>query len=224
MLCASQGELQVFVEPFLPRVELVVVGTSPVARALVRLAGALEFDVWACDPEASMQTFPEANRLVDSLDALRPQLSRQHYVVVATINSYDEEALRVALESDASYVGVVASQRRFATLPTTLRDLGVTEDHLGKLKRPKGLPGTALRPSEIAFSVLAELVEARRQHVGLDFDAPPPERAEAIDPICGMTVDIATARHTAERDDTRYYFCCAGCRAQFVAQRPASAG
>src|SRR5262249_6501301 len=57
MLCASEGELQVFVEPFLPRRELVIVGASPAARALARLGGPLEFDVWACDPEADMESF-----------------------------------------------------------------------------------------------------------------------------------------------------------------------
>ena len=217
MLCASEGELQVFVEPFLPRIELVVIGASPVARALARLAGQLDFEVWACDPEADMELFPDAERLVPSLDALQPQLTARNYVVVATINTYDEDAVRAALESDASYVGLVASQKRFAVVQAALREQGVTDDRLERLRRPKGLPGPALRPGEIAFSVLAELIEARRQHPDLHPEAPPtPPRAEAIDPICGMTVDIATARFTAERDGQTYYFCCPACRKQFL--------
>lgn len=219
MLCASEGELQVFVEPFLPRIELVVIGSSPVARALSRLAAALEFDVWACDVDADMVTFPDAARLVNDLEALRPQLTSRHYVVVATINTYDEDAIRIALEQDAAYVGVIASQKRLGAITATLRDRGVSEERLARLKRPKGLPGPALRPSEIAFSVLADLIEARRQHVGLEApEAPPAPRAEAIDPICGMTVDVATARHTAVHDGTTHYFCCAGCKAQFEAR------
>lgn len=222
MLCASEGELQVFVEPFLPRVELVVVGASPVARTLARMASMLDFEVWACDPEADMEAFPDAARLVPELGALGPQLTARHFVVVATINTYDEDAVRAALDSDAAYVGLVASQKRLTALLATLREQGLSEERLSRLRRPKGLPGPALHPGEIAFSVMADLLDARKQHRDTLLDAhsapAPPLRAEAIDPICGMTVDVATARFTAERDGQTYYFCCPACRKQFLKQ------
>lgn len=216
MLCASKGELQIFVEPFLPRIDLVVIGATPVARALARLGAVLDFDVWACDPEADMQAFPDATRLVQRLDALTPQLTAHSYVLVATMNTYDEEAAEVALASAASYVGVVASVRRFAAIQAYLRERGLSAERLSRLKRPKGLPGSARVPGEIAFSAMAEVLEARHQRGGLDAEAPPAApRAEATDPICGMTVDVATARYTSERDRVHYYFCCAGCQAAF---------
>ena len=220
MLCASEGELQVFVEPFLPRIELVVVGASPVARTLARMASLLDFEVWACDPEADMDAFPDADRLVPDLAALQPQLTARNFVVVATINTYDEDAVRAALDSEAAYVGLVASQKRFAALTATLREQGVSEERLSRLRRPKGLPGPALHPGEIAFSVLADLLDARKHHRDIEASVrpAPPARAEAIDPICGMTVDIATACFTAERDGQTYYFCCPACRKQFLAQ------
>ena len=218
MLCASEGELQVFVEPFLPRIELVVIGASPVARTLAQLGSLLDFDVWACDPAADMEAFPEADRLVQSLGMLRPQLTARNYVVVATINAYDEEAVATALESDASYVGLVASQKRMTAIRAVMRQRGISEERVRRLERPKGLPGPAVRPSEIAFSVMAALMEVRRRHVGLDLESAAPARTEAIDPICGMTVDIATAQYTLERDGQTYYFCCSGCRARFAAQ------
>lgn len=216
MLCASKGELQIFVEPFLPRIDLVVIGATPVARALARLGAVLDFDVWACDPEADMQAFPDATRLVQRLDALTPQLTAHSYVLVATMNTYDEEAAEAALASAASYVGVVASVRRFSAIQAYLRERGLSAERLSRLKRPKGLPGSARVPGEIAFSAMAEVLEARRQRVGLDAEAPrAAPRAEATDPICGMTVDVATARYTSERDGVHYYFCCAGCQAAF---------
>jgi len=215
MLCGSQGELQVFVEPFLPQPALAVIGSSTVARALVRLASALDFEAWACDPLADMETFPDADRLTPSLDALMPQLTQRNYVIIATIGEYDEEAARAALESSASYVGLVASNKRHRDLQAYLQEQGLAQDRVVSLKRPKGLPGFTIKPEEIAFSVMAELIEARRQRVGVGAAATPPERTEAVDPICGMTVDVATARYTSVRDGVTYYFCCAGCKTRF---------
>ncbi|HEU5345928.1 MAG TPA: XdhC family protein [Ktedonobacterales bacterium] len=220
MLCGSQGELQVFVEPFLPRPTVVVIGSSVVARTLARLASTLDFEAWACDPLADMQTFPEVDRLVPTLDALAPQISERSYVIVATIGEYDEEAALAAVESPATYVGLVASNKRLSAVRAYLIERGVTRERAETLRRPKGLPGFVIKPEEIAFSVMAELIEARRQRVGMgDATATqPPERAEAIDPICGMTVDIATARYTAERDGETFYFCCSGCKRTFEKQ------
>jgi|SRR5579859_5399771 len=217
MTCAGQGELQIFIEPFLPKVELVIIGASPVARMLAQFGGLLEFDVWACDPDADMEAFPEADRLIESLEALRSQLTTRSYVVVATFGSYDEAALQIALESSASYVGLVASQKRLAAVQTYLQEHGMPEEQLERLKRPQGLPGQMLQPAEIAFSVIAELLELRRQRAGLAPEEAPAKRAEAIDPICGMTVDIATALYKTERNGQMYYFCCAGCQAKFEA-------
>jgi YHS domain-containing protein len=74
----------------------------------------------------------------------------------------------------------------------------------------------------VALSILAEIVQ--RQPSGARVDtganatavAAAPVPATAVDPVCQMTVDIATARHTAELDGVTYYFCCPHCRARFV--------
>jgi xanthine dehydrogenase accessory factor len=155
---------------------------------------------------------------VQSLDALAPHIAPHSYVLVATMNTYDEEAVEAALKSEASYVGVVASMRRFAAIQAYLADRALSAERIARLKRPKGTAGSARIPGEIAFSVLAELLEARHQRLGLDVDAPAAApRATATDPICGMTVDVATARYITERDGQRYYFCCAGCQQAFEA-------
>lgn len=217
MLCASGGELQIFVEPFLPKMELAVIGASPVAEGLVRLGAVLDFEVWACDPGADMESFSDASQLIPDLAALRAQLGAHSYVVVATLNTYDEDAVMAALSSAASYVGVVASRKRFEELQKYLRQRGMTDEQIGRLKRPNGLPGAGLRPGEIAFSVMAELLEARRRHIGMALESAVAPREEATDPICGMKVDIATARYKSERDGKTFYFCCAGCQGSFEA-------
>jgi xanthine dehydrogenase accessory factor len=218
MLCAGQGELQVFIEPFLPKTALVVVGDSTVARALARFAALLNFEVWACDPLADMESFPDAGRLVPGLDALKPQLTERNFVVIATIGEYDEDAAQVALDSSASYVGLVASNKRLAAVKKELGERGLLEEQLSRLKRPAGLKSFVIKPEEIAFSVMAELIEARHLGLGTLTQVPPPQRAEAIDPICGMTVDIATASYTSVRDGETFYFCCAGCKKTFEKQ------
>src|SRR5581483_10051432 len=130
-------------------------------------------------------------------------LSERSLVVVATIGQYDEDAVAAALESHAAYVGLVASQRRLA-------------EGLARIRRPAGLPAKTVLPSEIAFSVMAELLEVRREHRGLASEtAAAPEVAEAVDPICGMTVSVAGARYTSQREGRTYYFCCAGCKSKF---------
>lgn len=221
MLCAGKGELQVFVEPFLPRTALVVIGDSTVARTLSRLATLLDFEVWVCDPLADMEHFPDADRLVPTIDALKPQLTERNFVIVATIGEYDEDAVKTALDSPASYVGLVASNKRLATVKAFLGDLGYGDEQLARLKRPAGLSSFVTKPEEIAFSVMAELIEARHQGLGTLTHVPPPQRAEAIDPICGMTVDIATAHYSSVRDGQTYYFCCPGCKKTFEKQATA---
>jgi xanthine dehydrogenase accessory factor len=218
MLCAGQGELQVFVEPYLPKVALVVIGDSSVARALAQFASLLDFEVWVCDPLADMEGFPGVDRLVPMLDALRPLLTERNYIIIATIGEYDEDAAKMALESSASFVGMVASNKRLAAVRKYLTENGLASVDVDRLKRPVGLSTFVVKPEEIAFSVMAELIAARHQGLGVLTHPPVQQRAEAIDPICGMTVDIATARYTTARHGKTYYFCCAGCRTTFEKQ------
>jgi xanthine dehydrogenase accessory factor len=116
---------------------------------------------------------------------------------------------------------MVASRRRAEGLIAELRAEGVTEDVLARLKAPAGLDIGAATGPEIALSILAEIVQRRRARSRPPESAPQPEAAPghgvAIDPICGMQVDIASARWTAERNGQTFYFCAPGCRRAFVA-------
>ena len=93
------------------------------------------------------------------------------------------------------------------------------------MRCPAGLSLGGVTPSEIALSIAAEMLQVRRQRAATpaataertDSDAPPPEPApsEAIDPVCGMTVEVATARYTAQHEMQSYYFCSVRCRESF---------
>src|SRR5262245_48014165 len=101
MTCASQGALEIFVEPFLPRPELVVIGETPVAQALARFGALVDFSVCVSDPAATREHFPDAEILYAQLEAVRTRISPRSYVVIATQGAYDEEALAALIETPA---------------------------------------------------------------------------------------------------------------------------
>ena len=86
---------------------------------------------------------------------------------------------------------------------------------------PAGLDLGHVTHEEIAVAILAELVKFRAagRLQGSAMVADAPAREEAVDPVCGMTVQVAGARHRLERDGTTYYFCCAGCLTSFEASQ-----
>ncbi len=217
MTCASGGTLEVYIEPHLPRLQLVVIGHLPIAEALAALAKNLGYEVMVMGLDASSDRFPTADRVLDRLDFSQLKPTPQTYIVVASHGNYDEEALEGALKSDASYVALVASKKRTAAVLEYLREAGLTEERLARLKYPAGLDIGAVTPEEIALSILAEIVQFRRRRV----DTLPQTQTltqtptEALDPVCGMTVEIAAARYIAEYNGQPYYFCSAGCKRSF---------
>ena len=244
MTCHSGGTVEIYIDPLLPPARLVVFGTSPVARALATLAKAMEFAVVAVDPEADRTAFPTADDVLTTLDGTElrqlPGLHGAHvHAVVATMGQNDEEALTAALALEPFYVGVVSSRKRFAELRTSVGERGVAVRLLDAVKAPAGLDIGARRPEEIALSILAEIVQYRQApalpksspsrrapHVpiapetaetGLPVAPEPPASETAIDPVCGMTVTIATAKHVAEHAGRTYYFCAGGCKSRFMA-------
>jgi xanthine dehydrogenase accessory factor len=220
MTCHSGGTVEIYLEPVLPAPRLVVFGVSPTARALVRLGKAMGYSVVAVDPTAEPDLFPEADQVVTDLGRA-PRLyapsKGPRFAVVATLGERDEAAIRDALALAPSYLGVVASRKRFAQMRETLLDGGVTAAAIDTIRSPAGVRIGAERPEEIALSVLAEIVEQQRAAPAAGKETVSDGTAEAIDPICGMSVTIANARHTAEHAGRTWYFCCGGCRERFLA-------
>ena len=219
MTCQSEGTLAIYLEPWLPKPELVVIGQSPMARSLVSLGDRLGFRVSACDPAATGELFPEAENLVQELSDVRQRVGPRSFVVVATMGHYDEEALEVALSGQASYVGMVASPRRGKAVIDYLRGKGTPDASLDMVKYPAGMDIGAETPEEIALSILTEIVQTmrtERQGVSLEpADQCDSEPAESIDPICNMTVRVADSRYYSTYNGTTFHFCCLPCKEQF---------
>ena len=114
-------------------------------------------------------------------------------------------------------MSLVASPTRARVVAESLRARGVPDDRLRRLKAPAGLDLGAVTPEEIAVSILAEIVERRRRpraEASVPV-VPAPAPTTARDPVCGMTVTIATARHRSEGLPGPIYFCCGGCKQRY---------
>jgi len=160
-MCPSQGSMDIFVEPVLPRPQVMVCGSSPVAVAVADLARRMGFAVTACAPAAEQSAFGEVERRIEgyALPVTEPGL---RYVVVSTQGRGDEAALLAALATEADYVAFVGSRRKAEVLKSALAARGVAAERLARLKAPAGLDLGAITPDEIALSILAEIVAVRR--------------------------------------------------------------
>jgi xanthine dehydrogenase accessory factor len=195
MTCHSGGSVEIYLQPVLPAPRLAVFGDSPTANALRALGQTLGY-------------------------SLREGTSSPVFAVVASLGEDDEAAIRAALDLRPEYLGVVASAKRFAEMRETLTAQGVASEALDSIRCPAGLKIGARTPEEIALSILAQIVEQRRSSAAAEprIQEAVPAPLTAIDPICGMTVEVATARHTAEHAGGTWYFCCGGCRTKFLAE------
>jgi xanthine dehydrogenase accessory factor len=217
MTCHSGGSVEIHIQPVLPAPLLLVYGLTPAARALVRLGAAMGYRVWAVDPAADRADLPAAEAVFTDPGALTPPSGGERLAVVATQGEWDEEAVLAALVHAPTYLGVVVSARRAEELRAFLEKKVPEAQRPGLegLHAPAGLHIGAQRGEEIALSILAEIVERRAAARASAPKAAPPQES-AVDPVCGMTVATATARHRAEHGGRTYYFCCGGCREKFA--------
>jgi xanthine dehydrogenase accessory factor len=210
--CLSGGAIEIFLEPAPPAPRVLVVGDTPIAAAVRRIGEQLGLEMVA-------------------VDGGEPEPGSGDLALVVAAHGRDElRPLRRALESGVSYVGLVASPKRGAGVIEQLRADGLAEDLLALIEVPAGIAIGARTAAEIALSILARIVEVRRD---ADAAAPPDAGSEsgrpdtaasappaplAVDPICGMTVAAVASTLSLERDGERFYFCGQSCKSKFEAQ------
>jgi xanthine dehydrogenase accessory factor len=211
--CQSEGALEVYIEPVLPVPHLVIVGSSPMARTLAELARALD---WCTD-------------LVSPREFGAEHADERSLVIVATQGHGDEDMIERAVAIRPAYLGLVASRRRGEAVLGYLAERGVPKDQLDRVHAPAGLDLGKTSHEEVAVAILAELVKLRASGVFAPVPAPRAEPAsgrkgearrelklaDAVDPVCGMTVMANGAAMRVEHNGITYYFCCAGCRRTF---------
>jgi xanthine dehydrogenase accessory factor len=198
MTCEGGGSLEIYLDPFLPKPQLVVVGSSPVAEIVAQLGALLDFKVIAADTDFS---------------SVKDQINESSYVVVATMGNRDEEGLLAVIGTRPRYLGLVASKKKSEALFEYVRTTGASDEDIAVIACPAGVDIGSETLPEIALSIAAEITRVRRANA----EQPEPlrESETAIDPICGMTVDIDTAKYSSVVDGKTFYFCCLRCKETF---------
>jgi xanthine dehydrogenase accessory factor len=207
--CQSEGALAVYIEAVVPVPRLVVVGRSPMAQTLVKLATDLG---WRAG-------------LIDGADFTTSDADERAMVVVATQGHHDEAVVERAVAARPAYLGLVGSAKRGAGVLGYLADRGLPADQLGLVRVPAGLDLGNTTHLEIAIAIMAELVQLRAAGalaqtagpVSADTRTDRPARDLPADPVCGMTVTGGPDGLRFEYEDRPYYFCSAGCQQAFSA-------
>ena len=205
--CASEGALEVYMEPVLPQPHVVVVGGSPAVATLVGLLEVLDWRVTLVTDEDGSGLGELKSLGIDAGTS----------VVVASQGYYDEPALEAVLSTPAGYIGLISSSRRAENVLGYLRDRGIPDEDVRRVRVPAGLDLGHVEHREIAVAILAELVQLRASgELGASEPVgPATEATEATDPVCGMTVEIAKARWSSEFEGATFYFCSPGCQHAF---------
>jgi xanthine dehydrogenase accessory factor len=167
------GTVEVFVEPILPPAMIVVIGAGHVGKAVVHLAKWLGFRVAVSDDRAEFCN-PES---VPGADAYYPvemgklpehlKINRRTYIIITSRgSSVDALGLPSLLQSEAAYIGVIGSRRRWLTTVKALKEKGVPEERIAKVYSPMGLELNAETPEEIAISIMAEILMLKDKGTG----------------------------------------------------------
>lgn len=228
MSCQSKGTLEVMIEPVIPQPELIVIGKSNIARKLVQMASAGDFRVSVMATDADVQTFPTATYVSDVVDFSAFKNLTNTYIIVTTQGEDDERSVKEALETSVSYVGFVASAKKSEDIKGYLVKEGIPEIRIEQLRSPVGLDINAKLASEVAISILAEVIEDFRKEKITGGSCcgsyKTQEKEEVndqftqdyyINPVCQVPVSKKNPKHIIEYQGEKVYFCCDGCKVSF---------
>lgn len=166
------GTLEVFIEPVLPPALLYVFGAGHVAVNLCTTAANAGFDLIVIDDRSSYATrdrFPAAREVHalefdEAIHKFDPPESS--YIVIVTRGHRDDmRILRWAVQTRASYIGMIGSKRKVIEIFKALRQEGLPSHIFDRVRAPIGLDIGAVTPEEIAVAITAELIAVRR-HAG----------------------------------------------------------
>ena len=160
------GKAEVYIEVITPTPKLLILGCGHIGAQIAKLGQGVGFLVTIIDPSAKEENFPKSVEVIPEFvdkGISKVAITPQTYIVSATGHKYDEAALKAVIDSEAAYIGMVGSRRKVATVYRNLLDEGVPEETLKRVHAPIGLDIGAETPEEIAVSIIAEIVKARKK-------------------------------------------------------------
>jgi len=160
--CLSGGSLLIFIEPISKKPRLSILGHSPIALSLTSLAPQLGFQVSVISPDIHQHKLPDDVLCLPDFSSSNFSNTRSDYCVIATQGKYDKVALKAALNTNASYIAMIASKKKARALKEALLAEGIEQCQIERISSPAGFDINAETPAEIALSILAELVKLRR--------------------------------------------------------------
>jgi len=201
MTCASEGAVEVYIEPLVGKARLLVVGGSQIALTTAQIAARMNYTVTlACDkPELAGVSLESEIQVLDWrelggwLDAQNPAKT---HIVIASQGHYDEDALVLIAQHmpRPAYLGLVASRKRGAAVLDNLEILGVPRTTFPQLKYPAGLDLGGRGRDEVAVSILAEIISLKHQKnpqkVGVEA---PPNPLPALEQVQAIAADLPVA-------------------------------
>ena len=229
MTCHSQGIVDFLIEPMMPYPQLIIVGRSSIAQTLARVAGICGFPVemMAQNTEDLAADLENESLLIkEGISFTHHDSLQKNFIVVATQGEDDENAIELALSTDAKYVGFVASKSKAARVKEYLKGLKkLPEKRIEELRAPVGLDIHAKGHSEVAISILAEIISHFREKNSLvpkDSSTNTPSAKKDsflkefyINPVCQVPVSKKNPKHIVEYRGEAIYFCCDGCKIKF---------
>jgi xanthine dehydrogenase accessory factor len=172
MMCG--GKLDVYIEPILPDAKLIVFGAGHITRSLVPLMKLAGFQVSVVEDSPDLlqkDKFPETEDLVlTDMEQFARDLSsdpRTYIVLLSRGFSRDKAILTQLIQKDFKYIGMIGSFKKINTMKEDLQKEGIPEKAFSKLKAPIGLDIGAETPEEIAISVAAEIIAAKKEKLAL---------------------------------------------------------
>jgi xanthine dehydrogenase accessory factor len=185
--------------------------------ALAKMGLFLEFDVIVLSPDLSdLDLDQKVTKITEFSSVEGPCMA-----VVATQGNGDLRALKAAIASKPEFLSLIASKKKTKSLLERLERRSIQPEQIERIKFPAGLDIGAVTPEEIAVSIMAELVQKRREITRKDeiiIETLHHGSGKEKDPICGMFVDPGTADCFSIFENVTYYFCCGGCKDRFEAE------
>jgi xanthine dehydrogenase accessory factor len=163
------GSYRLFWEWLTPRSTALVLGAGHISQPLVELLASVGYGVTVVDDRpdfANLGRFPKAERVIcNGFEHALKEMDIAAYTVIIVVtrgHRYDFECLRAVIGCNAQYIGMIGSQRRVRSMLEMLADEGFRREDIDRLRAPIGLDIGAQTPSEIALSIVSEVVAVNR--------------------------------------------------------------